>query len=181
MLFAYISDKYRCRGLIVIVCGILCTIGFAMYLGRFPVRFYVQHYLTHSHYLGSASFHVKYGSLFFSISGAYASAPAGSTWMANNSAPHTKRATAIAIGFIMTNSGGILVTWLFGTLSPAPLYRKACITMLIFSLLVSLIAGLNIWYLTVQNRKKALIRQSKEREDERPGLGDKSAWFVYSL
>jgi len=162
MLLAYISDRYRCRGVILFTCGILSAIGFAMYLG-------------------SASFHVKYGSLFFSISGAYSSAPAGATWMANNSAPHTRRATAIAIAFIMTNSGGILVTWLFGTLSPAPLYRKACITMLIFSLLVSLFAGLNLWYLTVQNRKKAIIRQSKEREDEEPGLGDKSAWFIYSL
>jgi len=178
---AYISDRYRCRGSIIMVCGTLCAIGFAMYLGKFPVRLCVQHYLTSSYHPGSSSLHVKYGSLFFGVSGAYSAAPAGATWISNNSAPHTRRATAVAIGVMMSNAGGILVTWLFGTLSPAPLYRKACITMLIFSVLLVLIAGMNIWYLAVQNRKKAEVRQSMEREEEKRGLGDKSAWFIYSL
>jgi len=181
MFLAYISDRYSCRGSIIMICGTFCAIGFAMYLGWSPDRSCVQHYLTGFHYPGSSSLHVKYGSLFFSISGAYSAAPAGATWISNNIAPHTRRATAIAVSFIMTNAGGILVTWLFGTLSPAPLYRKACITMLTFSSLVVLIAGLNIWYLAVQNRKKAIIRQSMDREDEKPGLGNKSAWFIYSL
>ena len=181
MFLAYISDKYSCRGLIIMVCGTLCTVGFAMYLGWFPVRFCVQHNLTSSYYPGSSSLHVKYGSLFISISGAYSAIPAGATWISNNTAPHTRRATAIAFGVMVTNAGGILVSWLFGTLSPAPLYRKACITMLIFSVLPVLIAGLNIWYLAVQNRKKAITRQSMEKEEEKPGLGNKSAWFIYSL
>ena len=51
MLLAYVSDRYRCRGLVVIVCGILCAIGFAMYLGWFSVRFCIRHYLTSSRYL----------------------------------------------------------------------------------------------------------------------------------
>ena len=162
LISAYISDRYRCRGLVTIFCGVLCTAGFAMYLG-------------------SKSLDVKYGSLFLSITGAYCAAPALSTWSANNAAPHTRRATAIAIGFIMTNSGGILVTWLFGSLSPAPLYTKACITMLVFSVGMILFTALNIWYLSWQNKKKAVLRESMSREDEKPGLGDKSAWFIYNL
>ncbi|KAG6917093.1 hypothetical protein DXG01_003982 [Tephrocybe rancida] len=51
--------------------------------------------------------------------GAYSATPAFSIWSANNAAPYTCRAAAIAIGFIVTNTGGVLATWLLGTLSPS--------------------------------------------------------------
>jgi len=35
-------------------------------------------------------------------------------------------------------------------------------------------------YLTRENRKKAETRKNTTRMAETPGLGDKSAWFVYS-
>ncbi|KAG6868027.1 hypothetical protein C0993_008227 [Termitomyces sp. T159_Od127] len=159
---SYLSDRYGARGIVSIFSGILATIGFAMFYA-------------------SQNSHVKYGSLFMSITGAYNGAPALSTWNANNTAPYTRRATAIAIGFIMTNSGGILATWLLGTLSPAPLYTKATLTLLIFSILMAVFSAMNIVYLTSQNRKKAMIRATTAREDEAPGLGDCSAWFPYSL
>ncbi|KAG6915780.1 hypothetical protein DXG01_009862 [Tephrocybe rancida] len=162
MIGAYISDRFSARGYVSMFAGVLATIGFAMYLG-------------------SKNLHVKYGSLFFSITGAYSAAPALSTWSANNAAPYTRRATAIAIGFIMTNSGGVLATWLLGTLSPAPLYKKATITLLIFSVLIVVITGMNVTYLSSQNKKKAAIRATTSRENEKPGLGDRSAWFVYNL
>ncbi|KAG6879064.1 hypothetical protein C0992_005411 [Termitomyces sp. T32_za158] len=159
---SYVSDRYGCRGYVTIFSGVLATIGFAMFLGV-------------------KSVHVKYGSLFLSITGAYCAAPALSTWSANNATPYTRRATAIAIGFIMTNSGGILATWLLGSLSLPPLYTKATITLLIFSVLMIVFTTFNIIYLTIQNRKKAEIRATTLRENERPGLGDRSAWFVYNL
>lgn len=162
MISAFVSDRYGCRGLVSMFCGLLCLIGFVMFL--------VSH-----------SIHVKYASLFFTISGAYCGAPSLSTWGANNTAPHTRRATAIAIGFIMTNSGGILVTWLLGVLSPAPLYRKATITLLIFSVLMIVFTAFNMYYLWTQNKKKAAIRATTARSDEKPGLGDQSAWYIYSL
>ncbi|KAF8219144.1 MFS general substrate transporter [Tricholoma matsutake] len=162
MFSAWISDRYHCRGLVTMFSCTLCVIGFAMFLGG--------HTNT-----------VRYGSLFLSITGVYCSAPALSTWSANNAAPHTRRATAIAIGFIMTNSGGILATWLLGSLSLPPLYRKATITLLIFSVFMVLVAGANTYYLWLQNKKKAVTRTTMARSDEKPGLGDKSAWFVYNL
>ncbi|KAG6828233.1 hypothetical protein H0H92_008731 [Tricholoma furcatifolium] len=162
MVGAYLSDRFGARGLVSMFAGVLATIGFAMFLA-------------------SKSLHIKYGSLFLSISGAYSAAPALSTWGANNAAPYTRRATAIAIGFIMTNSGGILATWLLGTLSPAPLYRKATIICLIFSVLVVILSAVNVAYLHSQNKKKEQIRATTRREDEKPGLGDRSAWFVYNL
>ncbi|RDB27444.1 hypothetical protein Hypma_004085 [Hypsizygus marmoreus] len=162
MVAAYVSDRYHCRGYIAIFSSVLCVIGFAMYLAAHTAK-------------------VRYGSLFLSISGAYCAAPAGSTWNANNAAPHARRATAIAIGFIMTNSGGILVTWLLGSLSPPPLYHMATITLLIFSVLMVVFCGLNTYYLWYANKKKAAIRATMSRSEEKPGLGDRSAWFIYNL
>ncbi|KAG6873062.1 hypothetical protein C0995_003542 [Termitomyces sp. Mi166 len=162
MVAAYVSDCYGARGLVSIFAAILVTIGFAMYHG-------------------SRSLHVKYGSLFFSITGAYITLPTLSTWMANNTAPHTRRATAVAFASSMSNFGGILVTWLFGTLSPPPLYTKATVTLLIFSALTVVITAATVAFFSFQNKKKAAIRATTAREDERPGLGDRSAWFVYTL
>jgi len=162
MITAWISDRYQCRGVVTVCCSLLCTIGFAMFLG-------------------STNHHVQYGSLFLSIPGTYAMAPAISTWNANNSAPHVRRATAIAIGFIMTNSGGILATWLLGSLSPPPRYTKATKLLLIFSVLMGFFGAVNVVYLKSQNKKKAEVRGRLTRHEETTGLGDKSAWFVYSL
>jgi MFS family permease len=163
LITAYLSDRYQARGLVTIFCSILATVGFAMFLGSHSTK-------------------VQYGSLFVSITGVYCSAPATSTWSANNAAPHTRRATAIAIGFIMTNSGGILSTWLLGSLSKGPRYTKGTIVLLIFSILMVFFAAGNIVYLTHQNKKKAQRRKELgRRENEEKGLGDGSAWFIYSL
>ncbi|KAG6917453.1 hypothetical protein DXG01_002430 [Tephrocybe rancida] len=154
---SYISDRCGVRGYVSMFSGVLAIIGFAIYLA-------------------SPDFHVKWGSLFFSISGAYSAAPALSTWGANNTFPYTRRATAIAIGFIMTNSGGVLATWLLGTISPAPLYTKATITLLAFSVGMVVVTGCNVVYLKRENRRKEETRRMRRREEEKRGLGDRSAW-----
>ncbi|KAJ3576981.1 hypothetical protein NP233_g27 [Leucocoprinus birnbaumii] len=159
---AWISDRYHCRGLILMLSSLMCVIGFAMFLG-------------------STKHNVQYGSLFFSIPGTYIVAPTVSTWLANNATPHTRRATAIAIGFILTNSGGILATWLLGSLSPPPRYTKATITLLVFSVFMVVFSGLNLYYLWDQNKKKKENRKTMTREQEDPTLGDRSAWFEYNL
>ncbi len=75
----------------------------------------------------------QYGSLFLSIPGVYTSTPTLLTWNAMNSAPHVRRATAIAIGFMMLNAGGILSTWLLGSLSTAPKYVLGTRVMIAFN------------------------------------------------
>jgi len=159
---AYISDHFHCRGLVSIFSSVLAVIGFALFLAS-----------------GKKS--IQYASLFFSIPGSYIAAPTLATWNANNTAPHTRRATAIAIGFIMTNSGGILATWLLGALSPAPRYFLGTKVLLSFSVLMVFFSALNILYLWNENSKKSKIRQTSTLEQEAPRLGDKSAWYVYSL
>ncbi|KDR84326.1 hypothetical protein GALMADRAFT_707697 [Galerina marginata CBS 339.88] len=162
MIGAYVSDRFRCRGFVVLFSSLLCIIGFGMFLGLTKHKF-------------------QYASLFFSIPGTYLAAPTLSTWSANNAAPYTRRATAIAIGFIMTNSGGILATWLLGSLSVGPRYILATKVLLSFSILMGVFSAMNTWYLWDQNKKKAIIRQTSTREQEKPGLGDRSAWFKYAL
>ena len=162
MISAHISDQFHCRGLVSIFSSVLSVIGFSMFLASGKQR-------------------IRYASLFFSIPGCYTAAPTLSTWNANNTAPHTRRATAIAIGFIMTNSGGILATWLLGALSPAPRYFIGTKVLLSFSVLLVVFSAFNILYLWNENRKKGEIRQTSTLEQGEPSLGDQSAWFVYSL
>lgn len=162
MLGAFVSDRYRCRGFVSMFAFILCITGFAIFLA-------------------SPNHTTQYCSLFFSIPGTYLSAPTLSTWSANNAAPHTRRATAIAIGFIMTNSGGILATWLLGSLSPGPRYTVATKVLLAFSVIMLVVSAMNTFYLWDQNRKKRQIRSKIGKSQELPGLGDKSAWFEYAL
>ncbi|KAI6005652.1 major facilitator superfamily domain-containing protein [Pisolithus albus] len=162
MISAIVSDRYGCRGLMVIFFAIWCIIGFSMF------------YATTSE-------HVQYASLFFSVTGAYASAPAAITWIANNSAPHIRRASSVAFAFVASNSGGILATWLLGSLSPAPKYTSATITFIVMSVGLVVVPSLNLFYLSRENRAKAETRLSMAKHDEPEHLGDRSAWFVYAL
>lgn len=81
----------------------------------------------------------------------------------------------------MTQAGGVLATWLLGTLSPAPNYTTATITFIVMSLCMLLCLIANVVYLGRENRLKAMRRQRMTKEEEPEGLGDRSAWFVYSL
>ncbi|KAG6879063.1 hypothetical protein C0992_005410 [Termitomyces sp. T32_za158] len=158
----YISDRFGARGGVIIFSNILATIGLAMFLA-------------------SDNLHVKYGSLFFVVTGGYSTSPALFTWIVNNASPYTRRATSNALCSIMFNLGGLFATWLLGTLSPGPLYRLATIVLLVFSALIIVTASINVVYLLSQNKIKAQIRATTSRENETPGLGDRSAWFVYKL
>jgi hypothetical protein len=136
------------------------------------------------------------------MTGTYLLATTVQTWVANNSAPATRRATSLAITFSLyvcqyphvryecmaysndlccsSNFGGILTTWLLGSLSPAPDYVSAMKTFIIMYVLSAVFYLANLGYLRRENRRKALVRQQMSKEDEPNGLGDKSAWFIYS-
>ncbi|KAJ6512730.1 major facilitator superfamily domain-containing protein [Mycena sanguinolenta] len=159
---ALISDLYKCRGIVIIGGSVICIAGFGLFLG-------------------STNRHVQYGSLFLSIPGTYLIQPALAAWNSNNSAPYIRRATTMALGFMMTNSGGILATWLFGDISPPPRYGIATKTLLIFSVLMGLFATVNIWYLSAQNKSKAVARMFAESSVDSEKMGDRSPWFVYSM
>lgn len=102
---------------------------------------------------GGRTANVQYAALFFTICGTYGITPSLHAWLANNVGPHTRRVTALAIGFMVsaaasfpyflsllpnlgvdaglasqfTSAGGLLATWMFGDLSPGPDYSSASI------------------------------------------------------
>jgi MFS family permease len=172
---AFWSDRYESRGVTTALVSLLAVVGFALFLGA-EQKF------------------VSYGALYLMVPGAYASAPVLSAWMANNSEPHYRRATSVAIGFIATNSGGILSTWSFPS-KEGPKFRKTTIMNLTFSILVFMGAFVNVAYLSWRNkvkkrpeeRAKLLGKYKGDVDDDEGGLdawmelGDRHPDFVYTL
>ncbi|KAG5732439.1 hypothetical protein E4T56_gene8383 [Termitomyces sp. T112] len=157
LITAYLSDRFGARGLNIMFSSTLMIIGLAIFLI-------------------SQSLRVKYGSLFLLVSGSRSVSPAISAWNANNVTPYIRRATSVAITSVMVGAGGILATWLFVALS-----KNVIITLLTFSVFAWIISCINIAYLRTQNKRKSGIRTTTAPENEPPGLGDRSAWFIYSL
>lgn len=81
-------------------------------------------------FLASSNKMTNYAALFLMVPGIYATTPVTAAWLSNNSEPHYTRATAIAVGFMATNVGGILSTWRYPK-TDAPRYRSTTIMNLI--------------------------------------------------
>jgi len=134
-LFAsYMSDRYKIRSIPIACSAFLSTIGYIIYLTT-----------NHKYTL--------YGSLFLTASGVYSVPPVSSAWAANNSEPHYRRATAIALAAVSTNCGGILSTWLFPS-SAAPKYTNTTILNLVFVVLLGVTAICNGLFLHWSNKQK---------------------------
>lgn len=170
LITAYLSDRYKKRGIPAAILSLFAVIGYAMYLT-------------------STNKHVSYGSLFLTVPGVYAAAPVLSAWMANNSEPYYRRASSVAFAFIATNSGGILSTWSFPT-NEAPRYTKTTIMNLVFSAVILVGSLLNVLILDHMNKKKAHKRDeilapygddAQSNDKAWAELGDKHPDFKYSL
>ncbi|KZT40141.1 MFS general substrate transporter [Sistotremastrum suecicum HHB10207 ss-3] len=162
LIAAYFSDRYRARGVVLIIFSCFMIIGYGMFLG-------------------SAKKHVDYGSLFFQVVGVYTAAPTISAWLANSFEPHFKRGTAIAWGYVITNCGGILSTWIF---NDAPRYRKATKINLAFSVGILVATIVCIFYLRNENAKKRKWRAANDLsalQSDTTKLGDRHPHFEYTL
>lgn len=131
---AYIADRYRKRGAMALGTSLLSLIGILMF------------------YKGRTT-NVRYTGLFFLISGAYASSPCLLAWVPNNTAAHTRRATAIATAFCCTNLGGLVSTWIFPT-SDAPYYPFAAKFLLSLVLISMTTIAAELGILSYLNRRK---------------------------
>ena len=129
--------------------------------------------------------HVRYGSLFLFVAGTYAASPPLGAWTSNNVAPAIRRATAIAFFLTCANLGSIFSTWLFGTISPAPRYTAATITLLVFQIGVLVCAVATRFYLARANGRKAKARLhadgEKELEKDMGEMTNESIWFEYVM
>jgi len=140
---AYFSDRYEARGVTAVTMGSIAFAGYLMFLL-------------------SESNSCRYFSLFLSTAGIYSASPTMYAWLANNSAPHYRKATAIALGPVFANTGGILSTWLFPS-SEQPRYQTATIVNLCFSAGIVLLCSVNLVWLRYCNNKKQT--QQKEVPD----------------
>ena len=140
ILAAYVADRYAQRGLTAIACAFLALIGAAITMR-------------------ARSFSSRYAGIIFLVTGIYASGPSLISWIPNNSAGHTRRATAIAMGFVCTNSGGILSTWIYPR-SDAPYYGTGAAVNLSMVVIQIVGSAAHIAWLVMKNREK---RQHPER------------------
>lgn len=148
MVSAYLADRYRQRGLAAIATSFVALAGIIMfYQGR-----------------GVA---IRYTSLFLLITGVYATAPSLISWVPNNTAAHTRRASAIAMAFIFTNAGGIVSTWIFPQ-KDAPYYTFAAKFILALTIIMIVIVAANLYLLKRLNQRKA-DQEWKEKVLERVG------------
>ncbi|KAG0143246.1 hypothetical protein CROQUDRAFT_66388 [Cronartium quercuum f. sp. fusiforme G11] len=150
---AYLSDRYRARGITACGCAVIALIGFIMFFCSKPN----QHKL-------------KYGSLFLSVAGVYSIPPPLSAWQANNSFCHYRKAVSIALGFVATNLGGVLSTWMFPK-RDGPEYRMATIINMTFSVGTVVFAILNLCWLRYANVRKK-TRRDKLLQNYQLNLAD---------
>jgi MFS family permease len=165
---ALVADGYKARGAVAMFSTVLSIIGFAM--------FYTSETIA-----------VRYTSLFFMITGVYSTAPCLITSLSNNSAAHTRRATAVALGFISTNLGGIVSTWIYPS-SSAPHYTFAARFNLALNCFMLVGLAGNILILRKRNNNKIEKRddllkgvENLPASEQYEILGDRHPDFKYTL
>jgi len=134
VLISYLSDRYQARGTMSSICALLSIIGFAI--------FYASGHET-----------VRYGSLFLSIPGAYGVSPNMTAWVADNSAPNKRKATALAFATMVGNMGGLFSVWIF-TLGHKPRYHLPTAINIAFGVVIILSCFLNTMWLRHAQAKK---------------------------
>jgi MFS family permease len=176
----YVSDRFQRRGITAAFFAAMCALGFIIFFSRSPVPSHQSDLHAHSHIV-SDNTTVRYLSLYLAVPGSFCAVPAVGAWTANNVAPYTRRGVVISLISITSSLGGFLSPWILGSWSTPPKYAFATVCFILFSTCQTLCALANLQYVIVENRKKALRREQIGREeDEEPGLGDRSAWFIYS-
>jgi len=148
---AYFCDKYKNRSVMATVCALIAAAGYAIFLSS-------DHKST------------KYGALYLQIIGSHAAALCLSTWNANNVQPHYRRATAIALGSMGTNAGGIVSSWLF---TDPPRFRKAARINLGFSLgMAACSVGILVYFRIRNAQKKREVQRLLQTHGDGTGAGE---------
>lgn len=163
-----IADRFRCRGATAFVMNLFGIIGFSLFLTSTKVA-------------------TRYVGLCFAVTGVYAMAPSYCSWIPNNTAGRTRRATAIAMAFISTNTGGIVSTWIYPR-KDTPLYLFAAKFNLAISVFGAAFISLAMFLLHRKNQEKVTRRAELLRDvselsyDEQLNvLGDHHPDFRYTL
>lgn len=162
------ADRFHCRGAVAFIMNLFGIIGFSVFIA-------------------SKETVIRYVGLCFAITGVYAMAPSYCTWVPNNTAGRTRRATAIAVGFIFTNTGGIVSTWIYPKTN-APYYLFGAKFNLAMSTIPVGLITLAVFLLHRQNklkvaRREELLADVKDfsHDEQMNILGDHHPDFKYTL
>ncbi|KAI2468502.1 MFS general substrate transporter [Annulohypoxylon bovei var. microspora] len=144
---AFLSDRFRVRGLIMLCSLPLAIIGYAVIANTKNDK-------------------VKYGMTFLMATGLYSSVPPVLGWLSNNSAGHYKRATTSALQLAIANCGGFVAVFIYPK-TQGPVYYEG--HTIILGLLCGgwLFVACNVMYCWKINRDKANGKYDKYR-----GFGD---------
>ena len=96
VVIAYVSDRARVRGVIMLFTLPIAIIGYAAIAN-----------------VGDKQHAVKYGMVILMAVGLYASVPPILVWNSNNSAGHYKRATTSGAQLAIANAGGFVATFIY--------------------------------------------------------------------
>ncbi|KAK9857071.1 hypothetical protein MYU51_021663 [Penicillium brevicompactum] len=134
VIVAFISDRLRLRGVVMLFTLPLAIIGYAAIANINSPR-------------------VQYGMTFLMATGQYASVPCILVWLSNNSAGHYKRATTSAMQLAIANAGGFVATFNYPT-RDGPMFHRGhtiILGLLVFAWFMIL---LNVLYCAKVNRDK---------------------------
>ncbi|KAH9474603.1 putative transporter C11D3.18C [Psilocybe cubensis] len=135
---AYLSDRFKSRSIPLAGICVLAVAGYSITLA-------------------STNKHLSYAALYLMVPGVYGPTPMVAAWLSNNSEPYYRRATSIALGFVATNTGGILSTWRYPS-KEGPKFHKTTIMNLTFALSIMALTLLNALILIRSNKQKKLRR-----------------------
>ena len=163
---AYVSDRFQMRGITAAGAGLIALAGSViMYKGR--------------------GFGVRYAGICLLVTGAYSNAPSLLTWLPNNTAGYTRRATAVAMMAIMTSCGGMVSMWIYPT-SSAPYFAfGAKFNIALICIMEVLIVVLILWLRRLnrlkEERPEELLRgvENLNEEEQFNILGDRHPKYKY--
>ncbi|OKL59804.1 hypothetical protein UA08_04950 [Talaromyces atroroseus] len=150
---AFLSDRMRVRGKLILVSLPLAIIGYAL-IAR------VSSNVT------------KYGLTFLMASGIYGSVPPLLVWILNNSAGHYKRATAGAMQVCLANCGGIVAAFLYPD-SEKPAYVKShniILGLLCYSWISVLFNVLHVWKINKDKENGKYDKYVGSGDDREPSF-----------
>ncbi|PWW80929.1 MFS general substrate transporter [Tuber magnatum] len=148
---ARLSDRYRRRGLFILVCAVLTLTGYSILVSVDKAN-------------------VKYVAVFFAASGAFPLGPAFLSWGLNNAAGPSIRAVTGAYIVSIGTCGAILATWTYVP-SDAPKFTRGHSINLGGQIGVALMGILGIFYTRWENT----LRDRGGRDSRLVGLAEEEA------
>ncbi|KAK5093878.1 hypothetical protein LTR70_004403 [Exophiala xenobiotica] len=161
-----IGDKFRQRGVFMLVFGCLSIVGLVMLIA-------------------SHNFTVKYAATFLVTAGLFPNVPLGTAWVANNIGGSLKRGVAIAMNVAFGNLGGVLASFIFLT-KDSPQFMQGLAILIGLNVMAMILASVMTMYYRRENKRRDAEHKNPElySDDEKhleTTKGDHATFFRYTI